>query len=69
MDEAAFGTSEERALWDSFLSVKNQINPGIDLLIIKKSAVLSDPFVTVLSRCAPSSNMFCSPTLIVFNYC
>ncbi|KAI6692074.1 hypothetical protein NL676_019784 [Syzygium grande] len=31
VDEAAFDTSEERALWDTFLSVKNEINPAIEV--------------------------------------
>ncbi|KAG6677369.1 hypothetical protein I3842_14G022700 [Carya illinoinensis] len=31
VDEAAFETNEERALWSAFLSVKNKINPGIEV--------------------------------------
>lgn len=44
VDEAAFGTSEERALWDSFLSVKNQINPAIEVdTFVEVSAKLVQP--------------------------
>ncbi|XP_030938044.1 glycine--tRNA ligase, chloroplastic/mitochondrial 2 isoform X2 [Quercus lobata] len=31
VDEAAFETNEERALWSAFLSVKNKIHPGIEI--------------------------------------
>ncbi|XP_022733666.1 glycine--tRNA ligase, chloroplastic/mitochondrial 2 isoform X5 [Durio zibethinus] len=31
VDDAAFETNEERALWDTFLSVKNKIHPGIEV--------------------------------------
>jgi len=31
VDEAAFVTNEERVLWNTFLSVKKSINPGIFL--------------------------------------
>ncbi|XVF79751.1 hypothetical protein PTKIN_Ptkin15bG0014700 [Pterospermum kingtungense] len=31
VDDAAFETNEERALWDAFLSVKNKIHPGIEV--------------------------------------
>ncbi|KAK4569205.1 hypothetical protein RGQ29_004560 [Quercus rubra] len=31
VDEAAFETNEERALWIAFLSVKNKIHPGIEI--------------------------------------
>nr|POE55774.1 glycine--trna ligase, chloroplastic/mitochondrial 2 [Quercus suber] len=31
VDETAFETNEERALWSAFLSVKNKIHPGIEI--------------------------------------
>lgn len=31
VDEAAFETNEERVLWNTFLSVKKSINPGLDI--------------------------------------
>ncbi|MED6158207.1 Glycine--tRNA ligase, chloroplastic/mitochondrial 2, partial [Stylosanthes scabra] len=31
VDEAAFETNEERVLWSTFLSVKESINPGLDI--------------------------------------
>ncbi|KAL5560498.1 hypothetical protein UlMin_036709 [Ulmus minor] len=31
VDEAIFETKEERALWSSFLSIKNKIHPGIEI--------------------------------------
>ncbi|KAE8038567.1 hypothetical protein FH972_011065 [Carpinus fangiana] len=31
VDEAAFETNEEKALWDAFLSVENKIHPGIEV--------------------------------------
>ncbi|KAM3685534.1 hypothetical protein ACJW31_11G125100 [Castanea mollissima] len=31
VDEAAFETNEERALWSAFMSVKNKIHPGIEI--------------------------------------
>ncbi|WRX11074.1 Glycine-tRNA ligase [Theobroma cacao] len=31
VDDAAFETNEERALWDTLLSVKNQIHPGVEV--------------------------------------
>ncbi|KAK7286979.1 hypothetical protein RJT34_22367 [Clitoria ternatea] len=31
VDEAAFETNEERALWNTFLSVKENITPGLDI--------------------------------------
>ncbi|XP_030463262.1 glycine--tRNA ligase, chloroplastic/mitochondrial 2 [Syzygium oleosum] len=44
VDEAAFDTSEERALWDTFLSVKNQINPAIEVdTFVEVSAKLVQP--------------------------
>ncbi|KAI3434209.1 Glycine--tRNA ligase [Psidium guajava] len=44
VNEAAFDTSEERALWDAFLSVKNQINPAIEVdTFVDVSAKLVQP--------------------------
>ncbi|XP_048128782.1 glycine--tRNA ligase, chloroplastic/mitochondrial 2 isoform X2 [Rhodamnia argentea] len=44
VNEAAFDTSEERALWDTFLSVKNQINPAIEVdAFVDVSAKLVQP--------------------------
>ncbi|XP_022156973.1 glycine--tRNA ligase, chloroplastic/mitochondrial 2 isoform X2 [Momordica charantia] len=31
VDEAAFESNEERALWNTFLSIKNQVHPGIEV--------------------------------------
>ncbi|GKU88509.1 hypothetical protein SLEP1_g2761 [Rubroshorea leprosula] len=31
VDDAAFETNEERALWSAFLSIKNKIHPGIEV--------------------------------------
>ncbi|CAK9149388.1 unnamed protein product [Ilex paraguariensis] len=31
VDEAAFETNEERALWNTFLSLRNKIHPGIEV--------------------------------------
>ncbi|EOX96483.1 Glycine-tRNA ligases [Theobroma cacao] len=31
VDDAAFETNEERALWDTLLSVKNKIHPGVEV--------------------------------------
>ncbi|KAB1225138.1 Glycine--tRNA ligase 2, chloroplastic/mitochondrial [Morella rubra] len=42
IDEAAFETNEERALWSAFLSVKNKIYPGIEV----------DDFVEISSQLA-----------------
>ncbi|OMP07662.1 Glycine-tRNA ligase, beta subunit [Corchorus olitorius] len=31
VDDAAFETNEEKALWETFLSVKNKVHPGIEI--------------------------------------
>ncbi|KAL4015148.1 hypothetical protein IC575_027385 [Cucumis melo] len=31
IDEAAFESNEERALWNTFLSIKNEVHPGIEV--------------------------------------
>ncbi|XP_038874263.1 glycine--tRNA ligase, chloroplastic/mitochondrial 2 isoform X2 [Benincasa hispida] len=31
VDEAAFESNEERALWNTFLSIKNEVHPGIEV--------------------------------------
>ncbi|XP_004515344.1 glycine--tRNA ligase, chloroplastic/mitochondrial 2 isoform X1 [Cicer arietinum] len=44
VDEAAFETNEERVLWNTFLSVKKSINPGLDIdNFIKNSSQLIQP--------------------------
>ncbi|OMO56250.1 Glycine-tRNA ligase, beta subunit [Corchorus olitorius] len=41
VDDAAFETNEEKALWESFLSVKNKVHPGIFSNIISLLVLLS----------------------------
>ncbi|KAK3195209.1 hypothetical protein Dsin_026519 [Dipteronia sinensis] len=44
VDESAFETVEERALWNAFLSVNNKIHPGIDVDdFVEISALLVQP--------------------------
>ncbi|OMO61918.1 hypothetical protein COLO4_33296 [Corchorus olitorius] len=45
VDDVVFETNEEKALWETFLSVKNKVHPGIEIDdFIKISADLVQPF-------------------------
>ncbi|XP_059633828.1 glycine--tRNA ligase, chloroplastic/mitochondrial 2 isoform X2 [Cornus florida] len=58
VDEAAFETSEERALWSTFLSIRTKIHPGVEV----------DDFVETSSQLLQPLEDFFSHVFVMVNF-